>query len=289
MARKTTTTKAAAAAQQLSLQAATALYVRVSTDNQAEHGFSLDEQQERLRAHCVAQGWSVNEDHIYIDAGVSGKSSARPEFQRMMADAESGVVGRVVAIKLDRLARNTKNFLALVEKLEAWDCDMVLIKESFDTSTPNGKFALTMFAAIAELEASTITERVMSGKRQKASQGGYNGAYCPLGYIYDVDSGEFSTDDNADTVQSIFAAYIEDQNLNAIARQLDASGATTAKGGKWYPATVKYILSNGFYAGIAQYDDKEVDGAHPAIISKETYEQAHALLLTARKGPKVAA
>ena len=59
----------------------TALYVRVSTERQADEGYSLDAQKERLQAHCVAQGWPVDPAHIYVDAGISGKSTDRPEFQ----------------------------------------------------------------------------------------------------------------------------------------------------------------------------------------------------------------
>ncbi len=143
----------------------TALYIRVSTQLQADEGFSLEAQQERLQAHCTAQGWHVCPDHIYIDAGVSGKSTDRPAFQAMLAAAKDKQINRIVVMKLDRMARNVREFLATVDELKAWGCDLVLVKESFDTFTPHGRFALTMFAAMAELEASTITERVMSGKQ----------------------------------------------------------------------------------------------------------------------------
>ena len=161
----------------------TALYIRVSTEKQADEGFSLDAQEMRLRAYCEAQQWNVCPNHIYVDAGISGKSTDREQFQAMMQAAKDGSVKRIVTMKLDRLARNTKDFLSIVDTLQNDGCDLVLIKESFDTSTPQGKFALTMFAAIAELEASTITERVMTGKAQKAADGGYNGSRCPLGCV----------------------------------------------------------------------------------------------------------
>ena len=150
----------------------TALYIRVSTDKQADEGYSLDAQESRLRSFCDAQGWEVCPGHVYVDAGLSGKSTERPAFQKMLQAAQDKRIVRVVAIKLDRMARNTREFLATVDQLDKFDCALVLLKESFDTSTPHGRFALTMFAAIAELESSQITERVMSGKREKAAQGG---------------------------------------------------------------------------------------------------------------------
>ena len=126
----------------------------------------------------------------------------------MMAADQAGLVQRIIAMKLDRMARNVREFLATVNQLKAWGCDLVLVKESFDTSTPHGRFALTMFAAMAELEASMITERVMSGKQQKASKGGYNVSRCPLGYEYS--NGEFKINEQAAVVvRDIFAGFIK--------------------------------------------------------------------------------
>ena len=263
----------------------TALYIRVSTEGQAEEGYSLAAQEERLRAFCTAQGWTVNADHIYIDAGISGKSTARPAYQDMMRAAAEGRIGRIVAIKLDRIARNTKDFLHTVDLLSKLGVDLILIKESFDTSTPHGKFALTMFAAIAELEASQITERMMSGKVQKASEGGYNGSQCPYGYEY-ID-GEFKPTADAQTVVDIFHTYVNDGgSMSGIAKGLNEGNVPTAKGGKWYAGTIRYILSNGFYAGLAQWDGQEVAGAHKGIISHSTYEAACKRLRNAKPGPR---
>lgn len=262
----------------------TALYIRVSTEKQADEGFSLDAQKSRLQAYCEAQQWFVCPGRIYVDAGLSGTStSGRDGFNAMMQAAKDGDVKRVVAIKLDRIARNTKDFLAIVDQLQGYGCDLVLMKESFDTSTPQGKFALTMFAAIAELEASTITERVMTGKQQKASEGGYNGAQCPLGYAYE--NGEFAINEKqAVTVRDIFSSFVNGQSMASIAAALNAGNVPTVRGGQWYTATVRYILQNGFYAGLAQWDDTEVAGTHPAIISRRTYEDAHSRLMGLKPG-----
>ena len=271
---------------------ATALYVRVSTQTQADEGYSLEAQQERLQAYCTAQGWTVGADHIYVDAGISGKTTARPQFQAMLHAAQAGTVQRIVAMKLDRMARNVREFLATVDQLKAYGCALVLVREAFDTSTPHGKFALTMFAAMAELEASTITERVMSGKAQKASKGGFNGSKIPYGYTYA--GGEFTVNnDQAAVVKDIFIRFIRGESLLAIAAHLNAAATPTATGGQWYASTVRYILSNGLYAGAAQwYPDgaKEpltVEGAYPAIIPPNTYTQAHRRLQALRPGRQV--
>ena len=271
MARKITKRQNQQAATAAPAADCTALYIRVSTEKQADEGFSLDAQQERLSAYCTAHGWEIC--RTYVDAGVSGKTSDRPEFQRMIAAAANGEVTRVVALKLDRLARNTRDFLATVDQLHAVGCDLVLVHESFDTSTPHGKFALTMFAAIAELEASQIAERTRTGRTEKARQGGFNGAPAPLGYDYD---GETFTANEAEaaTVRRIFDQFTAGASLNGIARELNAANVRTKTGAQWYASTVRYILQNGFYAGLTQYDDHETEGNQPAIITRKCYESA---------------
>jgi len=265
-----------------------ALYIRVSTERQADEGYSLDAQRERLEAFCFGQGWAVCADHIYIDAGVSGKSTDRAAFEAMMKVADEGKITRIVAMKLDRLARNVRDFLTMVDWLNEWGCALVLVKESFDTSTPHGKFALTMFAAMAELEAATITERVMTGKQQKASIGGYNGARCPLGYRYAA--GAFKVTAQAETVRRLFALFNAGASLNAIARALNADDTPTATGklGSWTPYGVSHILRNGFYAGLAEWDGvRGIEGVHQAIISRADYDQAQAKLAVMSRGQRL--
>jgi site-specific DNA recombinase len=148
-------------------------------------------------------------------------------------------------MKLDRIARNVKDFLATADELKALDCALVLVKESFDTSTPHGKFALTLFAAIAELEAATITERVLTGKAQKASTGGYNGSRVPMGYTYDGET--FAVNEaQAATVRHIFDLFNNGHSLNAIARQLNEDGTPTATGkGEWNHRGLSHLLRKG--------------------------------------------
>lgn len=267
----------------------TALYIRVSTEKQADEGYSLDAQRERLAAYCQAQSWPVCPNHVYADEGISGTTTERPQFQAMLQAAKAGHIKRIVAMKLDRLSRNVRDFLGLVDELQAAGCDLVLIKESFDTSTPHGRFALTMFAAMAELEASTITERVMSGKVQKATTGGYNGAQCPFGYEYS--NGVFTVNPvQSGVVVEVFKRWLAGESMNSIAKQLAAANVTTKRGGAWAQATVRAILLNGFYAGLAQWDGVEVTGNHPAVIDVATYKAAVAMVAGAKRGkPKFSA
>jgi site-specific DNA recombinase len=280
MARKTTKTQATA-----ETQATTAIYVRVSTAGQAEHGYSLAAQQDRLLAYCTAMGWDVAPHHIYTDGGMSGSSTAgRTAYAAMMAAAQAGDVKRIVAVKLDRLSRNVRDFLGLVDELSGLGCHLALISEQFDSGTPQGRFALTMFASLAELERHTISERMMSGKRTKAGRGGWNGSPLPYGYQW---QGELSIVPSAAApiVERIFAEFLGGATLLAVATGLDADAIPTAAGGKWDGNTVRYILGNGAYAGLAQYDGAETASQQfAAIISRDVYESAQQRLATLRRG-----
>ena len=287
MARKLSKRSSGAKQAELALQdIVTALYIRVSTTKQAEEGYSLDAQAKELGAYCEANGWHVGEGHIYIDAGLSGKSTERPQFQAMMAAAKAGQVQRIVSTKLDRIARNLKDLLQTVEELKACGCALVIKKEQFDTSTAQGVFVLQMLGAVGELERSMIAERVQSGRVENAAQGGFNGA--PEAYGYTYSNGVFAVNPSeAHWVREIFTMFLAGHSLTAIAKALNAAGAPTKRGGQWFPMTVRQTLTNGVYAGIAQWDGVEVEGAQPAIISKEVYEQAHKRLQALRPGKQL--
>lgn len=264
-------------AQAAALPLFTALYIRVSTEKQADEGYSLEAQENRLHAYCTAQGWTTDPVHVYVDAGISGRSTARPAFQAMMKAAQDGQIARIVVTKMDRLARNTKDLLDTVERLQSFGCALVLLDLNIDTGTPTGMLIATVLGGIAQWEREQIAERTMSGRKQKAAQGGDNGRYCPLGYSFD--NGQYSIDKSpAQNVQSIFTDYVAGESLTTIARRLNAQDAPTARGGKWYPATVRYILTNGFYAGLTQYDGQSTPASHPAIIDADTYNAAIAIL-----------
>jgi site-specific DNA recombinase len=286
MARKYTKRQSAEQLAMGSKVDATALYIRVSTDLQAEEGYSLDAQRGKLLAYAAAQGWDVDAAHIFIDAGASAKNTNRPQYQAMIAAAHNGDIQRIVVTKLDRLSRNTSDFLQLVEDMERAGCALVILDLNIDTGSPTGKLVATVLAGIAEWERKQINERVMSGKAQKAQEGGYNGARCPLGYRYQ--GGAFTVDhEAAEWVCRIFNWFVGGKSMSEIAGALNTGDAPTANGGKWYTATVRYILQNGFYAGLSQWGGKEKQGNHPAIISSELYEQAHSRLQAIRPGPAV--
>lgn len=125
-----------------------ATYARVSTQEQALEGTSLDFQDSQLLAYCQLQGWSVI--NSYSDPGYSGKDGNRPGLEKLLADAKIGLFDKVLVYKLDRLARNLRLLLEVEQKLRASGATVTSVKESVDTSTGTGKMVFQMFGMIAE-------------------------------------------------------------------------------------------------------------------------------------------
>lgn len=130
----------------------TGLYIRVSTEKQAKEGFGLDAQQTQLMNYCALQGWTVSESHIYVDAGISGKSTDdRDAFSAMLQAARDGEITRIVSLKIDRIARNLMDLLETIDTLNKLNVALVCVKEQFDTGNANGRFMLQVLGAVSEL------------------------------------------------------------------------------------------------------------------------------------------
>ena len=249
------------------------IYLRVSTESQADEGNGLPAQRTALLARCSKEGWT--DIHEYVDAGISGKSTeGRAEFNRMMADAKAGAIQVVMAAKLDRIARNTIDFLQTADELTKAGCRLVMLEPDIDLGTDTGRVMATMFAAFAEWERKLIAQRVMSGKVEQATAGKFNGSPTPFGYNDDWTVIE----DEAAIVRRIFAEFNADKTFAGIARGLAADGITTRSGATWQHPQVKHIVRNGVYAGLRQWNGKTRPAADgfPAIIDMATWEAAEA-------------
>jgi site-specific DNA recombinase len=217
-----------------------AIYIRVSTEEQASEGYGLAVQRGRCAAMATVKGWSVVA--VFADEGISGTKDAseRPGLAALLTAAEAGELDAVIVLALDRLGRKTRLVLDLVEQLAAAGVSLVSCKESLDTATPQGQFALTLFAALAQLERDTIVERTTAGRDQRGKVDGEKGGRLPFGYKRT--SVEIVVDEDAAAlVQRIFAMRAAGATLQAIAA---AMPGLSPRGGRWYPSGVSDILKN---------------------------------------------
>src|SRR5699024_7512767 len=134
-------------------------YVRVSTHDQAEEGYSIDEQIDKLKKYCEIMGWIVYD--TYIDPGYSGSNIDRPGLKKLIRSAKQKNIDTVLSYKLDRLSRSQKDTLYLIEDVFIkHGVDFVSLNENFDTSTPFGKAMIGILSVFAQLEREQITERM---------------------------------------------------------------------------------------------------------------------------------
>ena len=248
------------------------IYVRVSTQEQAKDGYSIDEQIERLKKYCDAHGWIIVK--IYTDAGYSGGNTDRPALQDMIKDIEAQKGDSVLVYKLDRLSRSQKDTLELIEDyFIANNVDFVSMNENFDTSTPFGRAMIGILAVFAQLEREQIKERMSMGKEGRAKEGKFHGGgFAPAGYDY-VDGNLIINEYEAMQIREIHELFQKGYSFSAIDREFAERGYKQ-KGREWHTKRIKLALFNQLYLGKINYNGKCYDGLHEPIIDEETYKKS---------------
>lgn len=260
------------------------IYVRVSTIEQAEEGYSLGEQEDRLKKYCEAMGWEVVK--VYIDPGYSGGNMERPGLKEMISEIENGNADIVLVDKLDRLSRSQFDTLYMIQKIfMPNECAFVSRAEAFDTSTPFGRAMIGILAVFAELERERIKERMKEGKAGRAKEGKYRGgAYYPTGYDYNEETGFLEINEyDAMQVREVFRLFNQRTPIYTIMNIMNEQGYTTSIGkgkgkGKWNETRIRKMLDNQTYIGKLKYLDEWVDGGQPPIIDMKTWERTQEIL-----------
>jgi len=245
-----------------------ALYVRVSTDRQAEEGYSIEVQKERLIAFTKTLDGEVSYE-LYVDDGFSGATLERPAMQRLILDAKSKAVTHICVYKLDRLSRSQKDTLHLIEDVFLPNnIAFISIQESFNTATAFGRAVVGILSVFAQLERENIYERTRSGMQKRVEAGFWpGGGGVPFGYDYDLNKGILVPNSDADTVRQVYDLYLKGYSLQNIANLL----------GLKYEKLASQILLRKTNIGIIEYNGVGYKGLHEPVVSSEIYEKAMAL------------
>ena len=148
-----------------------AIYIRVSTEDQAQHGYSLAGQEDALKNYCSALGYDLYK--IYRDEGKSAKDiKHRPAMQELLSDAENKKFSSIFIYKLDRFSRSLKDLILTIEKLKEWGVDFVSLQDRIETTSASGKLMFHIISAFAEFERNIIGERTSFGMARKSQEGG---------------------------------------------------------------------------------------------------------------------
>ena len=217
-------------------------YLRCSTSDQAIDGVSLPTQRAKIEAAVTAK--SLQLLHIYEDAGISGASAAkRPGLQEALAAACKHKAALTV-YSLSRLARSTKDAIAISERLEKAGADLVSLTENIDTTTAAGKMVFRMLAVLAEFERDTVSERTVAAMGYKRSQGYRISRHVPFGYRLGGNAKLVAHGPEQATLAKIRQMHGRGRSLRQICRYLTRKGVPTKRGGgAWYPSTVRGILA----------------------------------------------
>lgn len=227
-------------------------YIRVSTEEQARGGVSLAAQEEKLLAYCKLTG--LEPAAVIREEGISGSKplSIRPGGGELLNLVGGKKVRHVVALKLDRLFRDAADAL---NQTRSWDKAGVALHlvdmggQTLNTASAMGRFFLNIMAGFAELERNLIAERTETAMAHKKA---HREAYAPTPYGYDRKGDALKQNhDELKTVAQIRQWRVDGWTLGAIARELTRRRTPTKRGGAWYPGTVKYLLENNLYAGVA--------------------------------------
>ena len=258
-----------------------ALYCRVSSHEQSEHGISLNVQREQLEAWVKAREYRIT--RTYIEQGEVGWNDERPQLKNLILDARKGMFDLLAVTKIDRLFRNQRLLQNYIYELDLMGVKFVSLSEGADTreSGGNGKFVLALYGQFAEMEHDRISERVADFRRNLANKGQWSSGRPPFGYRFNKDKKQLEIFDlEAEAIRFIFEQYTRPEAIGIIrlAELLNKSKYMpprmfrhNPKNQCWTQTNIRHILTQPAYQGGPS--DKWKFNT-PAIISHEIWEQA---------------
>lgn len=265
-------------------------YCRVSSDEQAAHGISIDAQRDILTGYAAMSQAQIQ---IFEDAGFSGKNTNRPALQRLLMTVRSGHVTSVVVWKLDRLSRSLRDTLAMIEdEFLPRGIALVSVTESIDTSTPSGRMMLNLLASFAQLEREQDSDRVVMAHKHLARDCKYLGGHIPLGYCVD-DQKHYQLDPVTGPIsRHVFDLYLARSGYTEILSYLNSPDVfpNTRKNKPFSKQDLNFMLGNEIYSGtyvrrigadprhrVSSPETIRVPGGVPALLSPDEWESVCAI------------
>lgn len=233
--------------------------MRVSTEEQKERE-TIQTQLSAINTYTLPQAIKVK--YRYADDGVTSQIpfEKRPDGSRLLKDAEQGKFDTLLVFKVDRIARDTEELLRVVRKLGEHGVSVRSITEPFETSSPMGKFALTMLGGLAQMERDGFRERSSAGMKRGASEGRWMGGRAPFGY--QITHGKLEPNETeSKIVRDIFSEYIAGATTQQIADLMNARRVPVPAAWRfpdlktqWKDTTVHKVLRNEVYKGVHRWN-----------------------------------
>ena len=220
------------------------IYIRVSTEDQAREGFSLGEQEEKLKQLCDYKGYEVYK--VYCDAGISAKDMEhRPKFQEMLKDMKDGKINYIVAYKLDRVTRSVRDLEELISQLEKYNTYLVCDRDDVNTSTANGRFFVRMLTVLSQLEIEIVSERTKFGLNGAIKSGHLPGQVA-LGFRKDGNRKTIIDPATAPIIKRVFDLYLQGKTFLQISNIFNEEKVLNKN---WKDTHIERIINNRLYMG----------------------------------------
>jgi site-specific DNA recombinase len=272
-----------------------AIYTRVSTEDQAQEGFSLEAQKDKLFEYCKLHGYTIS--GIYTDEGLSGKNTSRPRLQDLLKDATKGLFDLVLVWDISRISRNTLDLLTIAQHFEKNNIGIKSYSEPTEFDTDEGKFSMQLHGAVAELLRKKIVKNVHLGMNRRAEEGKWNGGRI-LGYDL-INKELVKNDEESKIIKMIFNLYVDGMGCIYIRDKLNSLNLRTKNGKAFTHIAILTILANPAYKGFIRYGktrfhevrnkrEKQetytlVIGKHKPIITEEIFNKAQDILQSNRR------
>lgn len=246
------------------------IYARYSSHNQTEQ--SIEGQLRDAYAFAQRRGLTVIGE--YIDRAFSGTNDSRPDFQRMIRDAERKQFRYILVWKLDRFARNRYDSALYKTRLKKHGVRVLSVMEAVSDG-PEGILMEGLLESMAEFYSANLSENIRRGQRESVAKGWFLGGAVPYGYRSTPDHKLAAHPDTAPVVREIFRRYAAGETLTAIAADLTRRGIPTAHGaGRWTVNSFSKMLTNPVYVGRLTYAGETLEGCAEALVDAETFEAA---------------
>lgn len=245
-----------------------AIYIRVSTREQAEFGYGLDTQEAKCREYAHLFDMDEETIELYKDDGYSAKDLKRPAMQQMMSDVKEGKINKIIVYKLDRLSRRVLDVYALLSLFKEYNCVFIAVLDHLDISTANGRMLVGFLAVISEWEQNTISERTIDGLIGKASKGEYPFSRIPFGW--EKVNGKLQLSKRESTIiKDLASKYVyEAFSIDELRLYLEKE-----YGFKKNWKAVKSLLTSKRNIGVFEYHGKEYNDVIPQLLDKKLYKK----------------
>lgn len=240
-----------------------AIYSRVSTEEQAKEGLSIDAQIDKCKSFCQARDWEIFK--VYRDAGFSAGSLNRPALELLLRDANDRKFDIILVYKIDRFSRKLKDLIMILEDLKEKNINFTSVTEQIDTTSAMGEAFFQIIGVFAQLERGMVKERVELAFDRKIQFG--EALYrAPFGYVY---SNKKLTPDpeNSKNIQEIFEMWAEGISCREISRKFNIP-----------ESTLYQMIKNPIYLGKIKYKGELYKGKHIALINQDLFDKANKIV-----------